>query len=92
MNKISNKIIALIEQARQAVTRNVNSVMVVTYYHIGRMLVEEWQKGEERAEYGTQLLANISADLTKVFGKGFSVQNLERMRNFFLFIQILQRF
>jgi len=84
MNGISDKIIALVEQARLAISKNVNSVMVVTYYHIGRMLVEEWQKGEERAEYGTQLLANVSADLTKVFKKGFSVQNLERMRSFFL--------
>ncbi|MCL2130875.1 MAG: PDDEXK nuclease domain-containing protein [Lentimicrobiaceae bacterium] len=84
MNDISDKIIALVEQARYAVVKNVNSVMVLTYYHIGKMLVEERQQGEKRAEYGTQLLANVSNDLTKVFGKGFSVQNLERMRNFFL--------
>ena len=84
MNDISDKIIALVEHARHTVVKNVNSVMVLTYYHIGKMLVEEWQQGEKRAEYGTQLLANVSTDLTKVFGKGFSVQNLERMRNFFL--------
>ena len=82
--KISGKIIALVEQARQAVAKNVNFAMVFTYYHIGRILVEEWQQGEKRAEYGTQLLTNVSADLTNTFGKGFSVQNLERMRNFFL--------
>ena len=81
---ISDKIIALVEQARQSVVRNINSTMVFTYYHIGRMLVEEWQKGEKRAEYGTQLLTNVSANLTNAFGKGFSVQNLERMRSFFL--------
>jgi predicted nuclease of restriction endonuclease-like (RecB) superfamily len=45
--------------------------------------VEEWQKGELRAEYGSKLLQTISNDLTIKFGKGFSVQNLERMRNFF---------
>jgi len=84
INTISDKIIALIEQARQVVAKNVNSAMVFTYYHVGRILVEEWQQGEKRAEYGTQLLANVSADLTKAFGKGFSIQNLERMRNFFL--------
>jgi predicted nuclease of restriction endonuclease-like (RecB) superfamily len=82
--KISNKIIALVEQARQAVAKNVNSAMVLTYYYIGKILVEEWQQGEKRAEYGTQLLTNVSTDLTNAFGKGFSVQNLERMRNFFL--------
>jgi hypothetical protein len=39
--------------------------MVFTYYNIGRLLVDEWQQGEKRAEYGTQLLANVSSDLTK---------------------------
>jgi len=84
MNNISDKIIALVEQARQAVTKNVNTAMTFTYYHIGKILVEEWQQGEKRAEYGTQLLANVSADLTRTFGRGFSIQNLERMRSFFL--------
>ncbi|MCL2073127.1 MAG: PDDEXK nuclease domain-containing protein [Marinilabiliaceae bacterium] len=84
MNKISDKIITLIEQARRSVAKNINSAMVYTYYNVGRILVAEWQKGEKRAEYGSQLLLNVSADLTNVFGKGFSVQNLERMRNFFL--------
>jgi len=84
MTNISDKIITLVEQAKQAVARNVNSAMVFTYYHIGRLLVEEWQQGEERAEYGTQLIATVSTDLTRVFGRGFSVPNLERMRNFFL--------
>jgi len=84
MDKISDKIIELVQQARQSVVRNVNSVMVFTYYHIGRLLVEEWQQGEKRAEYGTKLIAKVSADLTRVFGKGFSVKNLEFMRKFFL--------
>jgi predicted nuclease of restriction endonuclease-like (RecB) superfamily len=57
--------------------------MVSTYYQIGEILIEEWQQGEKRAEYGSQLLENVSEDLTATFGKGFSVQNLERMRNFY---------
>jgi len=84
MNNVSNQIIALIEQARQTVVRNTNTTMILTYYHIGRLLVEEWQQGERKAEYGAQLLASVSADLTKTFGKGFSADNLERMRKFFL--------
>ena len=83
-NNISDKIIALVEQARQVIIKNVNTVMVFTYYHIGKILVEEWQQGEKRAEYGAQLIENVSADLTKTFGRGFSVDNLERMRKFFL--------
>ncbi|MDR3327803.1 MAG: DUF1016 N-terminal domain-containing protein [Prevotellaceae bacterium] len=84
MNTISNKIAVLVEQARRAVAKNANFAMVATYYQIGKILVEEWQKGEKRAEYGAQLLENVSFDLTATFGKGFSVQNLERMRNFFV--------
>ena len=84
MGKLSYKIISLVQQARQSVARNVNSAMVFTYFQIGRLLVEEWQRGEERAEYGRGLLENISVDLTEVFGRGFSVQNLEYMRKFFL--------
>jgi len=84
MTAVSDKIIELVEQARRFVAKNVNCAIVFTYYQIGGILVSEWQKGEKRAEYGTQLLAGVSADLTKTFGKGFSVQNLERMRNFFL--------
>jgi predicted nuclease of restriction endonuclease-like (RecB) superfamily len=58
--------------------------MVFTYFHIGKLLVEEWQQGEKRAGYGENLLKSVSANLTGKLGKGFSVQNLERMRNFFL--------
>jgi len=91
MDNISGKIIALVEQARQAVAKNINSAMIFTYYQIGGLLVEEWQKGEKRAEYGSQLLATVSADLSNAFGKGFSVQNLERMRNFYLIYSNLSR-
>jgi predicted nuclease of restriction endonuclease-like (RecB) superfamily len=84
MNKISNKIAILIEQARRVVAKNANLAMVATYYQIGKILIEEWQQGEKRAEYGVGLLENVSADLKATFGKGFSVQNLERMRNFYV--------
>jgi hypothetical protein len=62
------------------VAKNTNATMVFTYFHIGKLLVEEWQQGEKRADYGK----NVSANLTEKLGKGYSVQNLERMRNFFL--------
>ena len=66
MNKISNKIIALVEQTRLAIAKNTNTAMVFTYYHIGKLLVNEWQRGKKRAEYGSRLLPKVSADLTKV--------------------------
>jgi len=81
---LSEKIIALVQKARQSVAKNVNFAMVFTYYYIGKLLINEWQEGEIRAEYGVKLLENVSAELTKNFGKGFSVQNLERMRSFYL--------
>jgi predicted nuclease of restriction endonuclease-like (RecB) superfamily len=58
--------------------------MVLTYYNIGKLIVEEFQHGAQRAAYGKNVLSEISADLTQRFKKGFSVQNLERMRNFYL--------
>ncbi len=83
MNEISIRITELIQKAREHVVKTANTTMVFTYYQIGSIIVEEWQKGELRAEYGSKLLQSISNDLTIKFGKGFSVQNLERMRNFF---------
>jgi len=81
---LSDKIINLVEQAKQGVARVANSAMVYTNYLIGKLIVEEYQQGEARAEYGANLLQNVSAELTDKLGKGYSVQNLERMRNFFL--------
>jgi Uncharacterized conserved protein len=83
-NVISDKIISLVENARQSVAHNANATMIVTYFHIGKLLVEEWQQGEKRASYGANVLKKVSVALTEKLGKGFSVQNLERMRNFFL--------
>jgi len=58
--------------------------MVYTYFEIGRMIVEEEQNGKERAEYGKQVLKGLSEQLTKEFGKGFSVDNLQNMRKLYL--------
>jgi predicted nuclease of restriction endonuclease-like (RecB) superfamily len=57
--------------------------MVCTYFEIGKSIVEEFQNGELRAEYGLGLMKKLSADLSQKGLKGFSVQNLERMRNFY---------
>ena len=53
--------------------------MVYAYFEIGRMIVEKEQKGKERAEYGKQILKELSSRLTKEFGRGFSVDNLKNM-------------
>ncbi|MFN5309267.1 MAG: YhcG family protein [Candidatus Kapaibacterium sp.] len=82
-NDLFLKIAELLQTARQTVVRAVNQTMVYTYYEIGRMIVEDEQKGKERAEYGKQVLKELSKKLTIEFGKGFSVENLDRMRFFY---------
>ena len=79
-----NKVVNVLKQARANVVKAVNSTMVITYFEIGRMIVEEEQAGEERAEYGKQLLFELSKYLSVEFGKGFSVTNLKQMRRFYL--------
>lgn len=84
-NKILfSQVVALLQNAGQQVLRTVNSTMVYTYFEIGRMIVEEEQSGKERAQYGKQLLKGLSEQLTIEFGKGFSADNLENMRKFYL--------
>lgn len=79
-----DKVVTLLESARNHVVRTANQTMVITYYEIGRMIVEEEQNGKDRAEYGKELLIGLASVLTERYGKGFSDTNLRHMRNFFL--------
>ena len=83
-NNLFKEIKDLITQSRKKVIKTVNSEMVLTYFQIGRLIVESEQKGEERAEYGKETLKDLSRSLSAEFGKGFSVDNLENMRKFYL--------
>ena len=74
----------LLEIARRTAARTVNALMTATYWEIGRRIVEFEQGGEKRAEYGEGLLARLADDLTARFGRGFSRQNLQRFRLFYL--------
>lgn len=84
INNLAIKIEGLIQEARQHIVSSVNTTMVYTYYEIGRYIVEDEQNGQNRAEYGKSVLKKLSAYLTPKFGKGFSVDNLQNMRNFYL--------
>jgi predicted nuclease of restriction endonuclease-like (RecB) superfamily len=75
---------ALLESARRASARAVNSIMTATYWETGRRIVEFEQGGAKRAEYGAELLKRLAADLTPRFGRGFSWRNLYSMRLFYL--------
>lgn len=79
-----NKISELLRNARKTVVQTVNKTMVYTYFEIGRIIVEEEQKGKSRAEYGKQIIQELSQKLTDEFGKGFSIRNLEQMRRFYI--------
>jgi predicted nuclease of restriction endonuclease-like (RecB) superfamily len=82
-NGVLGKVIGLLNKARTEIVSNVNKTMVYTYYEIGRIIVEEEQKGKGRAEYGQQLIEELSVKLSKEFGKGFSSTNIKQMRSFF---------
>ena len=87
---IYNSIKILMENARKDVAKQVNSILVRTYWEIGRIIIEEEQKRSDRAEYGKQLLIELSKKLSKEYGKGFSRSNLQNMRNFYLLYPICQ--
>lgn len=74
----------VIDQARTQVQQTVNSAMVQAYWQIGRLIVEDEQQGQVRAEYGTGLLQQLSQSLTAEYGKGFDASNLRNMRGFYL--------
>jgi len=78
------RIVSILEEARNSVVRAVNSNMVLAYWLIGREIVEEMQGGEERAEYGREVIADLSIHLTERYGKGFSEQSLQNFRRFYL--------
>ena len=74
----------IVQKARLAVTQNVNSILVVTNFEIGRRIVEHEQQGKPKAGYGKQTVQELSRQLTEEFGRGFSKRNLEYMRRFYL--------
>lgn len=74
----------ILSQARQRAYTAINSVMVEAYWLIGRRIVEEEQNGENRAEYGKEVLQTLSIALTNEFGKGYSYRTLREIRQFYL--------
>jgi predicted nuclease of restriction endonuclease-like (RecB) superfamily len=81
------KISQLIELARSRVRTAVNSAMVMVYWQIGQVIVEDEQGGSAQAEYGKAVLARLSERLTGAYGKGFDITNLRHMRRFYLMFE-----
>ncbi|MGK5092911.1 PDDEXK nuclease domain-containing protein [Deltaproteobacteria bacterium TL4] len=83
-NSLLDRVVLILEQARTHVVRAVNSSMVTAYWLIGREIVLELQGGDERAEYGKQVIENLSRQLTERYGGGFSAANLWLFKQFYL--------
>jgi hypothetical protein len=83
-NQVLAGVVELLDAARRASVRAVNSLMTATYWEIGRRIVEHEQAGHHRADYGKELILQLSTNLTVRFGRGFGVVQLSLMRQFFL--------
>lgn len=81
---------SILDNARSNVARQVNRELLSTYWNIGRIICEYEQSAPERADYGKRTLKEISKELTREFGKGFSVSNMQFMRRFYQTYQIQQ--
>ena len=78
----------LVHASRREVLQIINTRIVETYFNVGKLIVEYQQQGKPRAAYAAKTLTNLSTKLTKEFGKGFSIDNLENMRKFYLAYRI----
>ena len=74
---------SILSEARNKVYKTANFAMVEAYWNIGKSIVEQ-QDGEEKAEYGAGLIAELSKQMTADFGKGFTAANLKNMRQFYI--------
>jgi predicted nuclease of restriction endonuclease-like (RecB) superfamily len=89
-NALIGQIAGLLQQGRQRAAYAVNTVLVQTYWQIGKYIVEFEQGGSEKSEYGSKLLDRLSKDLTAMYGKGFSRTNLVYIRKLYIVYQIGQ--
>ena len=87
INNLCRNSIELVEYARSIAARQINLVQLMTFFAIGRWIVEVEQQGESRAKYGRQIIKNLSEAMNTQFGRGFSVDTLENARKFYLTYQ-----
>jgi len=84
IDRVYNDIKAVLENARSNAYRAINFEMVSAYWQIGKVIIEEEQEGEKRAEYGKSLIKCLAQKLTQDYGKGFTERNLWYIRDFYL--------
>ena len=81
---LCNNSIELINFSRHLVAKQVNMVQLLTFYSLGKWIVDEQQQGDNRAKYGQRVITNLSEALSRQFGRGFSVDVLEQARKFYI--------
>ena len=81
---VLNDIRRIIEDGRRQAYAAAGQIAIATYWNIGRRIVEEEQNGQERAKYGTKLIANLARQLALEYGSGFSYRSLNEYRRFYL--------
>lgn len=79
--------VELIQAARHQAVRQTNSLMVFTYFQLGKLIVNEEQRGSKKAAYGEEIIKNLSEVLSIKFGQGFSERNLQQIRLFYFLYQ-----
>ena len=90
MSILVNDLKFIIENGLRKAYQNANTVTVLTYWQVGRRIVEEEQQGEKRAEYGAQIINMLSAELCKTYAKGYSPRDLRAYRQFYLYFNDLE--
>ncbi|MFP4333813.1 MAG: DUF1016 N-terminal domain-containing protein, partial [Campylobacterales bacterium] len=90
ITNVFQSIKATIEDARNRAKQSINHIMTEAYWNVGRLIVEEEQKGSQRAEYGERLIKDLSHRLSEEYGKGFSKRNLHNMVKFYKTFPIVQ--
>ena len=83
LGALLDRVVAILDGARERVVRQVNHEMLIAWWHIGREIVEQVQEGEGRAAYGREMLRELSKRLTERYGRGFSFTNLSYFRLFY---------
>lgn len=84
LGPLVEQIRTVLDSARRSAVTHIQSLQVRTNYEVGRLIVEHEQNGRQRAAYGKEALTELAKRLTEEVGRGFSRQNLQHMRNFYL--------
>lgn len=90
MTALINDVRSIVESGLRKAYKNANAIIVITYWQVGRRIVEEEQQGERRAEYGSQIINVLSANLRRTYAKGYTSRDLRSYRQFYLYFSDLE--